>query len=136
MSSLEISHLSVSFGEKVILDDLSFSLKEGQIAALLGPSGCGKTTTLRMVAGLEEPSAGTISIGDTDITTQKSYRRNVNTVFQNYALFPHMNIFDNVAYGLRQKKISEEEVKTEVEKFLSLVKNIPPLPAQLITCDP
>ena len=83
-------------GDFCAVDDLSLIVPDGSFFALLGPSGCGKTTTLRMIAGLEEPSAGTISIGDTDITTQKSYRRNVNTVFQNYALFPHLTIFEKI----------------------------------------
>jgi len=92
---LKLDRVSKNYGDFCAVDDLSLVVPDGSFFALLGPSGCGKTTTLRMIAGLEEPTAGTISIGDTDITTQKSYRRNVNTVFQNYALFPHLTIFED-----------------------------------------
>ena len=116
---LKLNRVSKHYGDFCAVDDLSLVVPDGSFFALLGPSGCGKTTTLRMVAGLEEPSAGTISIGDTDITTQKSYRRNVNTVFQNYALFPHLTIFENIAFGLRRRGV--KDVKTEVENALNLV---------------
>ena len=116
---LVLNRISKRYGDFCAVDDLSLTVPDGSFFALLGPSGCGKTTTLRMIAGLEEPSAGTISIGDTDITTQKSYRLNVNTVFQNYALFPHLSIFENIAFGLRRRGI--KDVKDEVEKALNLV---------------
>ena len=116
---LVLNRISKYYGDFCAVDDLSLTIPDGSFFALLGPSGCGKTTTLRMIAGLEEPTAGTISIGDTDITTQKSYRRNVNTVFQNYALFPHLSIFENIAFGLRRRGI--KDVKEEVEKALNLV---------------
>ena len=116
---LKLDRISKHYGDFCAVDDLSLVVPDGSFFALLGPSGCGKTTTLRMIAGLEEPSAGTISIGETDITTQKSYRRNVNTVFQNYALFPHLTIFENIAFGLRRRGI--KDVKTEVENALNLV---------------
>ena len=116
---LKLDRVSKHYGDFCAVDDLSLIVPDGSFFALLGPSGCGKTTTLRMIAGLEEPTAGTISIGDTDITTQKSYRRNVNTVFQNYALFPHLSIFENIAFGLRRRGI--KDVKEEVEKALNLV---------------
>ncbi len=116
---LVLNRISKYYGDFCAVDDLSLTIPDGSFFALLGPSGCGKTTTLRMIAGLEEPTAGTISIGDADITTQKSYRRNVNTVFQNYALFPHLSIFENIAFGLRRRGI--KDVKEEVEKALNLV---------------
>ena len=116
---LKLDRVSKHYGDFCAVDDLSLIVPDGSFFALLGPSGCGKTTTLRMIAGLEEPSAGTISIGDTDITTQKSYRRNVNTVFQNYALFPHLTIFENIAFGLRRRGV--KDVKSEVESALNLV---------------
>jgi len=116
---LVLNRISKYYGDFCAVDDLSLTIPDGSFFALLGPSGCGKTTTLRMIAGLEEPTAGTISIGETDITTQKSYRRNVNTVFQNYALFPHLSIFENIAFGLRRRGI--KDVKDEVEKALNLV---------------
>ena len=91
------------FGTFVAVDDLSLTIPSGSFFALLGPSGCGKTTTLRMVAGLEEPTEGAIRIGDEDVTHAKPYKRPVNTVFQSYALFPHLDIFENVAFGLRRR---------------------------------
>lgn len=116
---LVLNRVSKYYGDFCAVDDLSLTVPDGSFFALLGPSGCGKTTTLRMIAGLEEPSQGTIQIGDTDITTQKPYRRNVNTVFQNYALFPHLTIFENIAFGLRRRGM--KDVKTEVENALNLV---------------
>jgi len=116
---LALNRISKYYGDFCAVDDLSLTIPDGSFFALLGPSGCGKTTTLRMIAGLEEPSQGTISIGDTDITTQKPYQRNVNTVFQNYALFPHLTIFENIAFGLRRRGI--KDVKSEVENALNLV---------------
>jgi spermidine/putrescine transport system ATP-binding protein len=119
---LVLNRVSKFYGDFCAVDDLSLTVPDGSFFALLGPSGCGKTTTLRMIAGLEEPSQGTIHIGDTDITTQKPYRRNVNTVFQNYALFPHLTIFENIAFGLRRRGL--KDVKTEVENALNLVRSL------------
>src|SRR5690606_22264826 len=98
---------------------LDLTVPQGAFFALLGPSGCGKTTTLRMVAGLEEPTSGTISLGADDITRLKPYKRPVNTVFQSYALFPHLSIADNVAFGLRRQ--GRKKVDAEVAKMLELV---------------
>jgi len=91
---LGLSHLTKSYGDFTAVNDLSLIIPKGSFFALLGPSGCGKTTTLRMIAGLEEPTQGTISLGATDITYTKPYQRPINTVFQNYALFPHLTIFE------------------------------------------
>ena len=118
---LILKNLTKSYGDFNAVDDLSLVIPKGSFFALLGPSGCGKTTTLRMVAGLEEPTAGSIFVGETDITDMKPYRRPVNTVFQNYALFPHLSIFENIAFGLRRRSISDAEVKTAVDKVLNLV---------------
>jgi spermidine/putrescine transport system ATP-binding protein len=118
---LILKNLTKSYGDFNAVDDLSLVIPKGSFFALLGPSGCGKTTTLRMVAGLEEPTAGSIFVGETEITDMKPYRRPVNTVFQNYALFPHLSIFENIAFGLRRRGISDAEVKTAVDKVLSLV---------------
>jgi spermidine/putrescine transport system ATP-binding protein len=116
---LHLTNLSKAFGDFRAVDDLSLLIPEGSFFALLGPSGCGKTTTLRMIAGLEEPTSGMIAIGDKDITYAKPYARPVNTVFQNYALFPHLTIFENVAFGLRRRGV--KDVKGEVSKVLALV---------------
>lgn len=116
---LYLERLTKSFGDFVAVDDLSLTVPQGSFFALLGPSGCGKTTTLRMVAGLEDPTAGRIKIGDSDITELKPFRRPVNTVFQNYALFPHMDIYENVAFGLRRRGI--KDVKSQVMEALELI---------------
>ncbi len=104
-SDLHLVDVTKRFGSFTAVDDLTLTIPQGSFFALLGPSGCGKTTTLRMVAGLEEPTAGTIRLGDEDITDRKPYKRPVNTVFQNYALFPHLDIFENVAFGLRRRGV-------------------------------
>lgn len=103
------------------VDHVTLDIPAGSFFALLGPSGCGKTTTLRMIGGLETPTGGRIYLGDVDVTDDKPYRRPVNTVFQNYALFPHLNIADNVAFGLRRKGRTKSDVASEVERMLDLV---------------
>jgi spermidine/putrescine transport system ATP-binding protein len=109
---LHLEGLTKRFGDFVAVRDLSLTVPNGSFFALLGPSGCGKTTTLRMVAGLEDPTAGRIRIGDQDITGLRPYKRPVNTVFQSYALFPHLTIFENVAFGLRRRGIKDYRQKT------------------------
>lgn len=116
---LHLVELTREFGEHVAVDNLELTIPEGSFFALLGPSGCGKTTTLRMVAGLEEPSSGEILLGADAITDLPAYRRPVNTVFQNYALFPHLDVADNVAFGLRRRKV--KDVKAKVGEMLELV---------------
>jgi spermidine/putrescine transport system ATP-binding protein len=118
-ADLRLGSVTKQFGSFVAVDDLSLTIPAGSFFALLGPSGCGKTTTLRMVAGLEEPTSGTIQLGDRDVTATKPHQREVNTVFQNYALFPHMDIFENVAFGLRRRKV--KDVRAKVEEALDLV---------------
>ena len=118
-ADLRLVDVTKRFGDFMAVDDLSLTIPAGSFFALLGPSGCGKTTTLRMVAGLEEPTSGTIHLGDRDVTYTKPYQREVNTVFQNYALFPHLDIFENVAFGLRRRKV--KDVEAQVEAALELV---------------
>jgi spermidine/putrescine transport system ATP-binding protein len=118
-ADLTLAGVTKRFGGFTAVDDLDLEVASGQFFALLGPSGCGKTTTLRMVAGLEEPTEGTIAIGGDDIGRLKPYKRPVNTVFQNYALFPHLNIFENVAFGLRRRGV--KDVKGKVDDMLDLV---------------
>jgi spermidine/putrescine transport system ATP-binding protein len=115
---LVMSSLTKTFGPFTAVDDLSLTIPQGSFFALLGPSGCGKTTTLRMVAGLEQPTVGSIHIGSTEITATKPYQRPVNTVFQSYALFPHMTIWDNVAFGLKRR--GQSGVKQQVDDVLEL----------------
>ena len=116
---LILSNITKSYGDFTAVNDLSLVIPKGSFFALLGPSGCGKTTTLRMLAGLEEPTKGTIHLGTTDITDTKPYQRPINTVFQNYALFPHLSIFENIAFGLRRRGI--KDVDDAVNKALELV---------------
>ncbi|MCG5459687.1 ABC transporter ATP-binding protein [Micromonospora sp. PSH03] len=116
---LRLANLTRLFGVFTAVDDLSLTIEQGSFFALLGASGCGKTTTLRMIAGLEEPTSGQVLLGDRDITRLRPYKRPVNTVFQSYALFPHLTIFENVAFGLRRRGI--RSVDDEVTRMLSLV---------------
>ena len=116
---LALRGLTKEFAAFTAVDNLDLDVPTGSFFALLGPSGCGKTTTLRMVAGLETPTSGTIRLGEREITFDKPYRRPVNTVFQNYALFPHLDIFENVAFGLRRQK--KKDVDNQVNAMLELV---------------
>jgi spermidine/putrescine transport system ATP-binding protein len=109
------------FGDVVAVDHIDLEVQDGEFFSLLGPSGCGKTTTLRMIGGFEEPTSGTIELQGRDVTWLPPYRRNVNTVFQNYALFPHLSIYDNVAFGLRRKRVKNADVKRRVTDMLQLV---------------
>jgi spermidine/putrescine transport system ATP-binding protein len=112
-ADLELIGIRKEFPGFVAIDDLDLKIPAGEFFALLGPSGCGKTTTLRLVAGLEEPTAGRILIGGKDVTDTKPHERPVNTVFQSYALFPHMSVLENVAFGLKQRKIQDPMVKAQ-----------------------
>jgi spermidine/putrescine transport system ATP-binding protein len=110
------------FGSYVAVENADFAIERGEFFSLLGPSGCGKTTTLRMIAGFEQPSAGRILLDGRDVSRVPPYRRNVNTVFQHYALFPHMTVMDNVAFGPRSQKVGAEETARRVEQLLSVVR--------------
>ncbi len=108
-------------GVIVAVDHIDLEVQEGEFFSLLGPSGCGKTTTLRMIGGFEQPTSGMIELAGQDVTWLPPYKRNVNTVFQSYALFPHLTIFDNVAFGLRRQKVEQSEIKRRVSEILELV---------------
>ena len=112
--AVELAGVTKRFGEFVAVEDLSLDIYEGEFFSLLGPSGCGKTTTLRMIAGFEEPTEGGISVAGEPVRGVPPYRRPVNTVFQSYAIFPHLNVFDNVAFGLRRSGIKGEELRKRV----------------------
>ena len=109
------------YGEAVVVDHINLEVQSGEFFTLLGPSGCGKTTTLRMIGGFEAPTSGLIELKGEDVTWLPPYKRHVNTVFQNYALFPHLTIYENVAFGLRRTKVSDAEIKTRVTDMLKLV---------------
>jgi spermidine/putrescine transport system ATP-binding protein len=113
--------VSKRFGDVQAVDDVSLTVRQGEFFSLLGPSGCGKTTTLRMVAGFERADRGRILIGDADVTQTPPHRRPVNTVFQSYALFPHLSVAENVAFGLRFRKLAGAEKQSRVESMLELV---------------
>jgi spermidine/putrescine transport system ATP-binding protein len=118
---LEFRGVSKHFGEVRAVDDVSFQVRRGEFLSLLGPSGCGKTTSLRMIAGFERPTAGEIYLDGRPVGHTPPYRRNVNTVFQHYALFPHKNVLDNVAFGLRMKRVPAGEIIPRVERMLALI---------------
>ena len=120
---IELKNITKSFdGEKKILDNISLYINDNEFLTLLGPSGCGKTTTLRMIGGFLQPDEGDIFFLGERINDLPPHKRNVNTVFQNYALFPHLNVFENVAFPLREKKLPKEEINTKVNEMLELVK--------------
>lgn len=118
---LELKNITKSFGQTEVLKGVSLAVREGEFITLLGSSGCGKTTTLRIIAGLELPDSGEVLLEGEPMGTKAPEKRNVNTVFQNYALFPHMSVYDNIAYGLKIKKVNKAEIKERVTKMLSLV---------------
>jgi spermidine/putrescine transport system ATP-binding protein len=120
-ADIRLDRVSKHFHEVVAVDDLSLDILPGEFFSMLGPSGCGKTTTLRMIAGFEDATAGAIYLGGSDVTNLPPFRRDVNTVFQNYALFPHLTVYDNVAFGPRRKHLPEAEVKASVGRMLELV---------------
>ena len=118
---IELKNISVSFDGEKILDDLSLSIRDGEFVTFLGPSGCGKTTTLRAIAGFLEPDSGDVFFDSKRINNVPPHKREVNTIFQRYALFPHLNVFDNIAYGLKVRKVPKDEIKRRVEEMLKLV---------------
>lgn len=118
---VDIKGVNKIYGTNHVVKDLNLLVEEGEFLTLLGSSGCGKTTTLRMIAGFEEPTTGSITVEGEPIEDKEPYERNVNTVFQSYALFPHMTIYDNVAYGLKMKKVPKKEIKERVLKLLEMV---------------
>ena len=132
--SVRLQGVTKAFGDLVAVDDLDLDIGEGEFFTLLGPSGCGKTTTLRMVAGFEEPTSGTVLIGGQDVVDLPAHKRPTNTVFQSYALFPHLSVGDNVAFGLRRKKVPKDEidrrVATELDR-VGLAREVNRRPAQL-----
>lgn len=118
---IDIKNVSKRFGEKVALNNINLFVRKGEFMTILGPSGCGKTTLLRLLAGFETATEGMITIGGTDITNLPPYKRNVNTVFQKYALFPHLNVYDNIAFGLKLKNTPKDEILPKVKRALKMV---------------
>jgi spermidine/putrescine transport system ATP-binding protein len=120
-ADVRLENVTKRFEDVTAVDDLSLEIERGSFFALLGPSGCGKTTTLRMIGGFEEPTEGTIYLGDDPVSGRPPYKRDVNTVFQSYALFPHLSIFENVAFGLRRRGVRKGDLRGRVESILELV---------------
>lgn len=118
---IDIQNVSKRFGEKVALNDINLFVRKGEFVTILGPSGCGKTTLLRLLAGFETATEGVITIAGNDITNLPPYKRNVNTVFQKYALFPHLNVFDNIAFGLKLKNTPKDQIMPKVKRALKMV---------------
>jgi spermidine/putrescine transport system ATP-binding protein len=118
---ITIEHLSHAFGDKIVLKDIDLSIRKGEFVTILGPSGCGKTTLMRLIGGLLKASGGKITIAGEDMTFTPPYLRPVNTVFQKYALFPHLNVYNNIAFGLKLKKLPEEVIKKKVMQVLKIV---------------
>jgi spermidine/putrescine transport system ATP-binding protein len=119
---IEIDDVSKAFGDFVAVDHADFAIRSGEFFSMLGPSGCGKTTTLRMIAGFETPTSGAIRLEGQDVSKVPPHKRDVNTVFQQYALFPHMTVWDNVAYGPRARKVAKAEVARRVDELLGVVR--------------
>src|SRR5215210_3068706 len=119
--AVRLSGVTKRFGEFAAVDDVSLDIYEGEFFSLLGPSGCGKTTTLRMIAGFEEPTAGEISVAGQQVQGVPPYKRPVNTVFQSYAIFPHLNVFDNVAFGLKRAGVKGDELRRRVAEACEMV---------------
>ena len=118
---IDLQHISKRFDDTLVLDDLSLSVKENSFVTLLGPSGCGKTTTLRIIGGFESPNTGKVIFGGEDITKLPPNKRQLNTVFQKYALFPHLNVMDNIGFGLNLKKVDKSVIEQKVKRMLKMV---------------
>lgn len=118
---LEIKGINKKYEDNIVLDNLNLNIKKNEFLTLLGPSGCGKTTTLKIIAGFETADSGSVMFGNKDLSTIPPHKRHVNTVFQKYALFPHMNVFENIAFGLKIKNVPKEQIKEKVTEMLKLV---------------
>ena len=118
---IELKNLTKNFDDQQVLRGINLDIYENEFLTLLGPSGCGKTTTLRIIAGFEEPSGGEVLFNGIEISKLPPYKREVNTVFQKYALFPHMNVYDNIAFGLKLKKEPKDIIEQKVKRMLKLV---------------
>src|SRR5204862_427546 len=118
---VRLERVTKRFDDVVAVDDVSLEIEHGRFFALLGPSGCGKTTTLRMIGGFEDPTGGVIYLGERDVTSLPSYKRDVNTVFQSYALFPHLSVYEHVSFGLKRKGLKGDTVRGRVREILTIV---------------
>jgi ABC-type Fe3+/spermidine/putrescine transport system ATPase subunit len=122
MADVELRGITKKYGDVIAVDNISLKVDEGEFLSFLGPSGCGKTTTLRMIAGFEEPTEGSVYIKGKRVNEVPPYMRNIGMVFQNYALFPHKSVFNNIAYGLKMRNVNKNDIKTRVEEALDVVR--------------
>ncbi|MDR7871624.1 MAG: ABC transporter ATP-binding protein [Tissierellaceae bacterium] len=121
MNIIDLQNITMEYGEVKVLDNINLFIRKNEFLTLLGPSGCGKTTTLRIIGGFEQPTEGKVIFEDKNITQVPPYKRQINTVFQKYALFPHLDIYDNIAFGLKIKKIPKNDIDIKVKEMLKLV---------------
>src|ERR1700759_4399079 len=121
MTAVSLRGLTKVFGDETVVDHLDLDIERGEFFSLLGPSGCGKTTTLRMIAGFSDPTSGSVIVGGEDVTSVPPHKRNVNTVFQSYALFEHLDVRGTVAFGRRRKAVAKDELNRRVDEALELV---------------
>ena len=133
MPLIELVDISKSYDGELVLDEFNLKIKENEFITLLGPSGCGKTTTLRILGGFETPDTGKVLFQGEDITNLAPNKRQLNTVFQKYALFPHLNVYENIAFGLRLKKLPEKEIHSRVLEMLELV-NLADFGGRILVC--
>jgi len=134
MGYLVLDHIVKRFGKKEVLRDITLDIDAGAFCVILGPSGCGKSTLLNIVAGLEEPTGGRVIVDGRDITALPPHKRDIAMVFQNYALYPHLSVYENIAFGLRVKRLPDEEIKervSEVSRVLNIAHKLDSLPRQL-----
>ena len=118
---ISLRNVSVTYGDETVLKNINLDIRDKEFVTFLGPSGCGKTTTLRIIGGFLTPDTGTVTFEDTQINNVPPYKRNINTVFQKYALFPHLNVYENIAFGLKLKKFKKDEIHKRVSDMLRLV---------------
>ena len=128
---ISVEHVSKYFGEKAVLNDVNLQVRKGEFVTILGPSGCGKTTLLRLIAGFQTASEGVITMSGKEITQTPPHKRPVNTVFQKYALFPHLNVYNNIAFGLKLKKLPSATIEKKVKQALKMVLTEPDLSGHL-----
>ena len=118
---IELKDIRMSFDSEVVLDGINLTIKDGEFVTFLGPSGCGKTTTLRIIAGFESPDCGDVFFDGKKINAVPAHKRNINTIFQRYALFPHLNVYENIAFGLKVRKVPKAQIPKMIEETLALV---------------
>ena len=121
MSYIQLNHVMKKFGDVIAIEDLNLSIEKGECFSMLGPSGCGKTTTLRIIAGFEEPSGGEVLFNGIEISKLPPYKREINTVFQKYALFPHLNVMDNIGFGLNLNMVDKSVIEQKGKRMLKMV---------------